>query len=110
MNDNLWLELQDKDKQLCASLRELRMSGTKYAQAEREYKIRLRQEVLKLRDEGVAIGIITLIAYGIPDVANLREARDIAEAVYKANQEAINVLKLEMKIIENQLDREWGNG
>ena len=31
-----------------------------------------------------------------------------AEAVYKANQEAINSIKLQMRIIENQLSREWG--
>ena len=31
------------------------------------------------------------------------------EAVYKANQETINVIKLQIKLIENQILREWSN-
>ena len=31
------------------------------------------------------------------------------EAIYKANLESINALKLEIKIIQNQIDKEWGN-
>ncbi len=102
-------ELQSLIKSLQASLKLLRTNGTKLAEAEREYKVRLRKEVLRLRDEGTAIGVITLIAYGIPDVAKLRFERDVAEAVYKANQEAINTYKLQIRIVEGQLAREWGN-
>ena len=74
-----------------------------------DYKILLRQECLKLRDEGMAIGMIDKTCYGIPSVAEARYRRDIAEAIYRANQEAINSIKLEIRIIESQLQREWGN-
>ena len=77
--------------------------------SEKNYKILLRQEVLKLRDEGTAIGVIDKICYGIPSVAEARYKRDIAETIYKANQEAINSLKLQIRIIDNQVDREWVN-
>lgn len=106
--DDLYLELQTKTKQLEASIRQLRVSGTEYAQAERDYKVLLRQECLKLRDGGMAIGLITMTAYGIPAVADARYERDVKEAVYKANQEAINSTKLQLRLIENQLQREWG--
>lgn len=102
-------ELDQKRKQLDASVLKLRESGTAYAQAERDYKILLRQECLKLRDEGMAIGMIDKTCYGIPSVAEARFRRDIAEAVYKANQEAINSLKLQIRLIENQISREFGN-
>ena len=102
-------ELYAKLKQLNTSLKVLRTSGTNYAKAEKEYKILLRQECLKLRDEGMAIGMIDKTCYGIPSVAEKRFVRDVAEATYKANQEAINTLKLEIRIIESQLQREWGN-
>lgn len=101
-------ELQSKTQQLVASVKQLRKNGTEYAKAERDYKILLRQEVLRMRDAGEAIGVINLTAYGIPSVAEARFKRDVAEAVYKANQEAINSVKLQMKIIESQIQREYG--
>lgn len=104
----LYMELQVKTRQLEASIKLLRQNGTAYAQAERDYKILLRQECLKLRDEGMAIGMINMTAYGIPSVAEARFKRDVAEAVYRANQEAINSTKLQLRLIESQLQREWG--
>ncbi|MCQ2087667.1 MAG: hypothetical protein MJZ37_06335 [Bacilli bacterium] len=105
----LFLELQSKTKQLEISIKQLRQSGTDYAQAEKDYKILLREECLKLRDEGMAIGMIDKTCYGIPSVADARFKRDVAEAVYKANLEAINSIKLQMRLIENQLSREYAS-
>ena len=107
---DLMLELQNKINQLEVSLKEIRNSGTKYATAERDYKILLRQECLKLRDEGMAIGMIDKTCYGIPNVAEARFKRDVAETVYKANLEAINSIKLQLRLIENQIQREYGTG
>jgi len=107
MND-LYDELQVKLKELNVSIKQLRKTGTAYAEAERDYKIILRQECLKLRDSGMAIGMIDKCCYGIPSVAEARFKRDVAEAVYKANQEAINSIKLQLRLIEGQIQREWG--
>lgn len=106
---DLWSELQNLRAQLQAALKTLRTNGIAYAKAEHDYKVALRQEVLRLRDEGVAVGVITLICYGIPSIAKLRLDRDIAKTVWEANQEAINVKKIEIKVIENQMAREWSN-
>ncbi len=108
MEYDLYQELQSKTKQLDMSIRQLRKSGTDYAQAERDYKILLRTECLRLRDDGMAVGMIDKTCYGIPAVAELRFKRDVAECVYKANMEAINSIKLQMRLIEAQLSREWG--
>ena len=105
---DLFEELQAKKKQLDASIRQLRKNGTEYAEAERDYKVLLRTECLRLRDEGMAIGMISLTCYGIPSVAEARFRRDIAKTVYEANQEAINSLKLQLRLIESQIQREWG--
>lgn len=101
-------ELQQKTKELDISIRLLRRNGTAYAQAERDYKVLLHQECLKLRAEGMAIGLIEKICYGIPSVAEARLQRDIALTTYKANQEAINSIKLQLRLIESQIQREWG--
>ena len=105
---DLMNELQQKIKELEISIKQLRTSGTNYAQAERDYKVLLRQEVLKLRDEGQAIGVITLTCYGIPSVAEARFKRDTAETIYKANLEAISTIKLQIRVLENQINREFG--
>ena len=106
---DLYNELQIKQNELNVSIKKLRETGTAYAEAERDYKILLRQECLKLRDEGMAIGMIDKTCYGIPSVAEARFKRDVSEAVYKANLEAINSIKLQIGIIESQLQREYSN-
>lgn len=100
-------EIESKTRQLEVSIKTLRKSGTDYAEAEKNYKVLLRQECLKLRDEGNAIGMIDKICYGIPSVAEARFRRDVCEAVYKANLEAINSVKLQLRLLDNQVGREW---
>lgn len=103
----LYEELDSLTKQLEISIKSLRKTGTDYAEKERDYKVLLRQECLRLRDEGMAVGMIDKTCYGIPSVAEARFRRDVAESIYKANQEAINSIKLRMRLIENQIQREW---
>lgn len=105
---DLWSEIQQKTKQLDLCIKELRKSGTAYAESERDYKLKLREECLRLRSEGMAIGLIQMTAYGIPEVAELRFKRDCCETIYEANKDAINAIKLEIRIINEQLMREYG--
>lgn len=100
-------EINMKQEQLSASLKRLRQTGSEYAKAERDYKVLLRQEVLKLRNEGEAIGVIQLTCYGIPSVAEARFKRDVTKTIYEANREAINTLKLEIRLIQAQIEKEW---
>ena len=107
---DLYNDLQQKIKELNISIKKLRETGTEYAEAEKDYKITLRQEALKLRAEkGMPVTLIQQVVYGVPEVAEKRFQRDYKEAVYKANQEAINSTKLQIRVLESQLDREWGN-
>lgn len=95
--------------ELDISVRQLRKSGSDLAEAEQKYKICLREEALKLRAEkNMPVTLINQIIYGVPEVANLRFDRDVKEAVYQANLEAINSIKLKLRILENQLNREYG--
>lgn len=97
------------EKQLETSVMSLRKTGTAYAQAEMEYKIHLRQEVLKLRDEGTAVTLIPLLCYGIPSVAEKRFLRDSALTIYEANKEAINSIKLRIRIVQSDIERVYQN-
>lgn len=107
---DLYNEIQNKINELNVSLKKLRETGTAYAEAERDYKITLRQEALKLRAEkNMAITLIQQVVYGVPEVADKRFKRDVAEAIFVANKEAIQTIKLQIRIMENQLQREWGS-
>ena len=104
---DLMLELQAKIRLLEKAVQDLRTNGTELAKAERDYKILLRQECMKLRDDGMAIGMIDKVCYGIPSVAEARFKRDIAQTTYNANQDFINSIKLQLRLIESQIQREY---
>lgn len=105
----LYEEITRLINELDVSVKRLRKSGTEYAEAERKYKIQLREEALKLRaEENMPVTLINQIIYGVPSVANLRFDRDVKQAVYTANMEAINSTKLKLRILEGQLNREYG--
>lgn len=106
---DLYEQIQNYIAQLDIAVKQLRKSGTDLAEAEQRYKICLREEALKLRAEkNMPVTLINQIIYGVPEVARLRFDRDVKEAIYQANLESINSTKLKLRILENQLDREWG--
>jgi hypothetical protein len=102
-------QIQELTKRLNTSVVKLRDYGRELAEAERDYKITLRQEALKLRTEkDMAVTLINQIVYGIPEVADKRFKRDVAQTMYNVALENINSIKLQMRILENQLQREYG--
>lgn len=102
-------DLQTKNVQLEQALRTLRTNGIALAEAEKNYKEAVSKEALRLKDEGMAVTLIDKVLYGLPSISTLRFQRDCASVVYEANQEAINVKKLQIRLIEAQISREWGN-
>jgi len=105
---DLYLELDNKVKALNSALSEHRKRGEKYAKARREYQVSLAKEILIQRNSGVPVTIISDICKGNERIADLRMDKDIAESLYKSAGEAINSYKLQIRIIEGQIDREWG--
>lgn len=105
------MDLITKIQNLIAELQQyikgLQNWGLKKAAAEKEYQTVLAQEVLKERDKGTAIGVISLIVKGKREVAEKRMERDIAETMYQVSQEKINVAKLELRLLDSQAQREW---
>lgn len=107
MNSDLYMDLQEKVSLLNSALKQYGKRGETYAQAERDYRIGLAKEMLTQRDKGVPVTIISDICRGTPSIAKLKFERDVAESTYKAAAEAINSYKLQIRIIESQLDREY---
>ena len=86
----------------------MRRCGAQLAEIERDYRVALRSEILRERADGTPGSIIGDVGRGKKSIADLKMARDSAEALYKAQEEAINVKKLQLRIIEAQIEREWG--
>lgn len=109
MEYDLYNELMQKSKELDISVKSLRKTGTDYAEAYTNYRMALAEELLKLKAEGYAITLAGDIARGKPEIARLKFKEISTEAIYKANLESINAIKLQIKIIQEQINKEWSN-
>lgn len=107
MGQDLHAELKDSQHLLSEALTKLKERGKAFAKSERDYRIALQQEILRQRDNGIPVTIISDICRGQPDIAQLKFDRDVAESLYDSAKEAINVYKLQVRTIENQIEREW---
>lgn len=99
--------MTELENALLKSLASMDRYGKARADAEERYKVRLMQETLKLRDSGVPVTIIDKVVMGV--VAAERRERDIADVNYKTSQERVNGIKLIIRTINDQINREWGN-
>ena len=103
----LLIELNEKRALLDKAIDKLASNGYELAAKERDYKIAINKKALELRAEDTPVTLINTIIYGYEDIAKLRFERDTAEVKYNANNEYINTLKLQIRILENQLSREY---
>lgn len=106
---DLWQEILEKQNMLDKAIKELAQNGYNLAEKERNYKIAVNKKALELRSQDVPVTLINQIIYGFENIAKLRFERDTADVKYNANQEYINTIKLQIRILEGQLSREFGN-
>ena len=102
-------QINIKCKYLDQQISQLKQTGSEYAEAYTKYRIALAQELVKLKNEGYAITLASDIARGKTEIAHLKYQEIAKEAVYKANLESINATKLQIKIMEAQIEREWSH-
>lgn len=106
---DLYTELDKKVKALNTALSEYRKRGIAFAQAEHNYRIALAKGILIQRAEGLPVTIIQDICKGEEGIAKLRLNRDIAETLYKSAGEAIQSYKLQIRILESEISREYSS-
>lgn len=104
---SLVTSLHESQKMLRSALSEFHKRSRAYSESRKSYQIALAKQILLLRSEKYPATIIPDLARGNEEVAELRFERDIAEGLMKSAQEAINVYKLEVRLLESQIDREW---
>ena len=107
---DLFGQLDDLTDQLMEELETCRTSGCQYAENEAEYRKALRIAILEERERGTPATITSDLCRGRPDIAEKKRLRDCSEAIYKASQEAINVYKLRIRMLDAQITRVWNSG
>ena len=103
----LFIERDRIKSSIETSLKRAYENGIEMAEATRAYRIALREEVLKLRAEGMAISIVDKIAKGAEPVANAEFEMIVAEVKYKASNENIMAQKKLYESIEADIKREY---
>lgn len=100
-------KMQELNTYLTTALAEYKKRGTDYAKAYKNYRVLLSQELLKLKAEGMPVTIAYDIARGTEQVANAKEQEIITECLYKSCQEAINTYKLQIKILQENINKDY---
>ena len=103
-------ELDELTDRLEAELKTCKESGCQYAENEAEYRKALRIAILNERQKGTPVTIIGDVCRGQEQIAEAKRRRDCSEAIYKASQEAINVIKLRIRMVDAQITRIWNSG
>lgn len=92
---------------LTSALKEFKTRGRDYARAYKNYRIKVAQKLLQLKAEGMPVTIAYDIARGDEEVAKAKEQEIITETLYKSCQEAINTYKLQIKILQEQMNKDY---
>lgn len=104
----MWQDVEQALNDLHKCLEEYKKYNKDYAVKERLYRIALSKKLVELRAAGEKVTHLADIARGIPEIAKLRFDRDIAEGLKKSAEEGINYYKIRVRVLEGQLNREWG--
>lgn len=103
-------KLEELNNLLTSALSEYKKRGQDYAKAYRDYRIKVAQKLLQLKADGMPVTISYDVARGDEEVAKAKEQEIITECLYKSCQEAINVYKLKIKILQQQINKDFENG
>lgn len=104
---DLQAAMSETRRQLNECLIFYKNNGHQLAEAERKYRIAYRKEIFRLHEtDGVAWTACPELARGDEEVAKLRYERDIRKSDYECCLEKILQLKIELRIIENEMSAE----
>ena len=105
---DLWTQIEADMATLQERVGELRTRGYEKAVADAEYRKAKALAILEARADGQPAAIAKDVVYERPDMYRALLKRDSAETMYASCFEEINALKLQIRICEAQLEREWG--
>lgn len=107
MIDDLFQAWAEDRQLMFDALPELRALGRAKAEAEAEYQRIKYQEALRMKLDGETATYIQTVIKGVDVVNAAMIRRDCAVSDYESAKEALNVAKLDLRVVEAQLDREY---
>src|SRR5699024_11625687 len=93
-------------KELNKAIKKAKEREKKNALGEKKYTKEIDKKINIQRNKKVTVTIISDICRGKENIAELKFNRDTAEILYKSANERIQATKLELRIIENQMEAE----
>ncbi|MGJ0848772.1 hypothetical protein ACR77J_19075 [Tissierella praeacuta] len=103
---DLQIELNKLRIDLNKAITIIKERGKAKAIAERDYRVELAKEILRLRAEGMPVTIISDACRGNEKIAELKMNRDIVETLYESNIQFIYSTKLNIDIVMKQIEAE----
>ena len=107
MND-LWQDIDNAFHDLQEELKEGEELGIKWSNAENAYQAAKHKRTLELKADGHTATMIQMLLKGDSEVATKLFERDSALVLYNASKSRENALKLKIRVLDAQLQREWG--
>lgn len=97
-------EIERLRRELNDTITSLQKAGYEKAKTEYAYRVALAKEILIQRDRGLPVTIINDICRGNEEIAKLKFNRDVAETNYDATLEKLRATKIELGIVERQIE------
>ncbi len=106
---DLIISMREQRTLLIDTVQAMKVIGRKLAESDLAYRIAYRKEVFRLREvDGVAWTSCGDLARGDDIVGKLRFTREVHQSDYDCCIEKIHQIKFEMRILESEINREWG--
>lgn len=92
--------MREVRERLDVSSKEIFRLAKNKAEAEKRYRIALRGEILKLKQEKMSATQINDVAKGSEYIAQLRYERDVAKELYGAGRDSMNNTRVEASLLQ----------
>lgn len=100
----LIVEIDKLRKELNSSITDLNKAGYEKAKSEYTYRVALAKELLTNRDKGLPVTLNNDISKGNEIIARHKFNRDVAETMYETTLERLRAIKIELGIVERQME------
>lgn len=102
-----WSDIEAGISYLQELTESMRKSGKAAAKADAEYRSIKARAILEEKAKGTAATLCRDVIYDREDVQTALMARNCTQADYEADKEAINTMKLKLRITDAQIARDW---
>lgn len=105
-NPELITQIMDMQKELGSAVKNYRKYGLEFSDAEARYQAKKAFVAEQMKASGASATFISEVLKG--KCADELKAREEKKAIYETQKEYVNYVKTNIRILEGQINREWG--